>query len=99
MSHKERAMARFGGDPNDNRDAVDQLVERLAGEFGGCTEFETTGAWVDANGELVTEPGFAVETVGVDSQQVFKQIVTDAKEELNEDAVMVTFEEVDSAMV
>jgi len=39
----------------------DEVMRRLAHQFGGVTVFETIGAWIDENGTMIQEKGYRFE--------------------------------------
>ena len=44
-----------------DRNTVEQMIKELATNFGGLTQYPSTGYWIDGTGELLAEHGYVFE--------------------------------------
>ena len=62
---------------------------RLARAVGGYTRYETRGAWVNPNGDIVEEPGLVYEVV-TDNSNAVQAFAIAAKVALYQEAVILS---------
>jgi len=66
------------------RDAVNEFITKINKIFGGSTNYEATGCWIDEEGELLCEPVVVVEsghhcTKPHEAEEVGRALLTYAK--------------------
>jgi hypothetical protein len=77
----------------DVQTALAGIRATLAGAFGGYTEAETVGGWINGAGELVTEPGrrwvaLANITAG-DAMKAARAVAEYARDTLRQESVLI----------
>lgn len=86
--------------PNAIPERVSRTVKgRLADTFGGFTETQTRGGWVNGDGELITESVTKVESVRMDddapnAEAIAKSTASWVESKTDEDVVMWEVEQV-----
>lgn len=108
-SHYPYVMAHRGHIliPTTHPDAEDVIAEvsaKLATAFGGYSRYDGTGGWVNDDGELIEEEHARLVATDSDTDkaeftETFHIEALYVKDRLNEDAVLVEVEEVESQLI
>lgn len=81
---------------------TEELVGRLSRDFGGASAYDGEGAWISEEDEYLKEDHVRVVVTHTDEQRLRNRIVKEAevvKERLDEEAVLIEFEEVEMKLV
>lgn len=77
-------------------DAREHLEHKLGAFFGGWTEYDGRGAWVNKNGETIKEPVRVYEAVTDESAEDIRQLVeglaVDVREVTGESTVLAVLD-------
>lgn len=75
-----------------------ECAEYLSQLFGGCTVLDGSGYWKDEKGLLIREPAIDFEIV-TDKEHLLIEAATTLKRVFNQTSVLMTKQQVESAMV
>lgn len=75
------------------RNGLNIIRKELSTEFGGYTELNSNGGWVNPRGELVTEKGktFQVALMQQTTIKNIKSVAEKARNALNQESVLVIY--------
>jgi hypothetical protein len=95
------------GDKISQRDAegtISHAMKMLSNDFGGCTAYQGQGAWVNEQGDLVTEPVFTIEAIGLslshdDAKDKAAFVAAYLRDNLGQECVVLAFSTIDASLV